>query len=363
MKILSTRDTMLSNITLNVFDNGTNRSYIKLQSSSEGNYTDEDIFLIISFSLILLVGSIGNSLVVSYFYVKKGPKRSIPDYLFSCLAIIDIITSIFNPALYIMWILTHFKWYFGYWTCKLLVPIGTIACSMSSGLHVIIAFDRQRSIVHPFKPHYKLRHINIGIVLSFVCSVVANTHYSYNLTINRAGRCVVRDVRAKEFSVPTIIYFILQDCMLIITLAMTNIKVFQNIRRNGAEQIILGHLDNLKRNRRIIRLLSAMTIMYFILTLPRDTLHIIHMISWMVGDGIAVTATVLCFNSVFKLLHTSNSCANFFIFIFLHQGFKTYLWQLVKSITRRSKHERRTSGRHKSQPQISPGEMLLLQDM
>lgn len=324
-------NTMVECISHNNISNGCNVNS-SLLSSTHVSYTmtGEDMFIIICFTLILILGVIGNIIVFNYFYYVKGKKRIVPDLLFSYLAIIDLASSICSPLLYISWTITRYKWYLGYWPCKLIVPLGSIAGTTSSGIHIIVAFDRQRTILHPFKRHYKLKHIKMGVGVAFICALISNAHYAYNLTIAN-GKCIVRDVRAKEFSIPTIIYFFIQDFVIIITLAMTNIRIFQKIREKKNIRL-LGRLNNIRKrgNRRIVRLLSSMALMYFILTLPRDTFHIIHIISWLLNNGIPVTRTLLTINSFLKVLHTANSCVNFFIYVALHQGFKAFLWKQLR---------------------------------
>ena len=321
---------MAANLTSHLYGNF---SLISNMTSDNNTYTKGDVILIVLFLLILILGTIGNAFVFNYFYLKKRNKRSIPELLFCYLSIVDIIASICNPALYIFWTITRYKWYLGYWSCKILVPLGSIATTMSSGLFIIVAFDRQRSIIHPFKSHYKLKHINMGVFLAFSCSILSNVHYAYNLTVTENSKCVVYDVRAKEFSVPSILYFFLQDYALIIIFVMTNCRIFRQINDKAAANLLGDHWDRRKRaNGRIIRLLSTMAVVYFTLTIPRDTFHIVHIISWMDGDGIPVTKTILTINSFLKLMHTANSCVNVFIYFTLHRRFKIYILRFFGSI-------------------------------
>ena len=294
---------------------------------TSGGYAPLEIAVISLFALIFCLGTIGNSYVFHYFGWQRRHHMSVPEQLFSILAAVDFLASATNPLLYIYWALTHYKmWHFGYWGCKFLVPLGPMTTSMSAGIFIVIAFDRQRSIVYPFKPHFERRHIRFALVLALAYAVAMNVHYIMQVTITPWGTCGVVDVRLKSYSVPTILVFLIQDLVLIFVFSFTNHRVFSHLRSKSASEI-LGRLGDKRKceSRRIIRLLVTLATVFFILTLPRDIFMFSYIISWFQPTGIKHGPLVIHINSLFKVLHTSNSCINFFIYLRMHEGFRNYI--------------------------------------
>lgn len=289
-------------------------------------YTTIELTLIVLFALIFVVGTVGNGLIFHYFGIKKRINRSVPEFLFSCLSMVDFGASILNPTLYMYWMFTNFHWHMGYWACKFLLPLGPIATTSSGGIFIIIAFDRQRTIVHPFKDHFKTLHIKMCMLGVLFYSVLLNFHYGFSLYINKNHQCLVDNVTAASYSVPTIISFLIQDFTLIFVFAFTNWRIFSHL---NAEESVLGeHWKKRKRdNAKVIRLLVVLATVFFVLTLPRDMFHLVHIISWFNGRGIKVTPLTLKINSSLKALHTANSCANVFIYYRMHSGFRHYINQ------------------------------------
>ncbi|XP_065644143.1 apelin receptor [Hydra vulgaris] len=304
-----------------------------------------NITTLILFAVIFLVGTIGNALVLYYFHVKdrhlgmSTEKRRVSEFLFSVLAIVDFFAAFLNPILYMYWIVTDYKWHLGYWSCKILVPLGTVATTMSGGIIAVLSFDRHRAIVYPLKKHFKLFHIKISIVLVLFYALVINVYYSINISLNIKKECFVVDPSKKAYSIPTIIYFLVNDITLLFVINFTNYRIVSKrlVLSSSSTPIKMQTISDCKRrqkdNNRIIRLLVVMTIVFFILTLPRDVLHFVFLMSWLIGSGINRSKEVLNLNSFLKVFNVANSCVNPIIFYAMHPGFNKF----IKSIFCKSK--------------------------
>ncbi|XP_065644144.1 tachykinin-like peptides receptor 86C [Hydra vulgaris] len=278
------------------------------------------------FAINFIFGTIGNGLILFYFRVKYKPRgiiienRIITEYLFSMLALVDFFAAALNPVLYMYWIVTDYKWYLGYWSCKILVPLGTVATTISGGIIAVLSFDRHRAIVYPFKRNFKLSHVKISLLFVLFYALIINIYYSINISL-KDSKCMVVDPSNKAYSIPTIIYFLVNDCTLLSVICFSNYR------------IVLKTMDckreDRKDNRRIIRLLIVITFVFFLLTLPRDVLHFVYLMSWIVGSGINSSKTLLDLNSFLKVINVSNSCVNPIIFYAMHAGFQGFIKSIL----------------------------------
>ncbi|XP_047130674.1 type-2 angiotensin II receptor [Hydra vulgaris] len=299
---------------------------------NEEAYNSVEILIVTLFSLIFVFGTVGNVFVFFYFGIKEKPARSIeqrkvPEFLFCVLAIVDFFASVFNPLLYAYWTLTRHKWHFGYWACKLVVPIGTIATTMSGGIFVVLSFDRQRTIVYPFKRHFKFAYIKLSILLVLVYAVVINAHYSLNITLKNK-HCAPPNAANKAYNIPSIFYFLINVCTLLVVINFTNYRIFlKMLHQSPTSTLVLGngYGRRKKDNYRIVRLLVALSTVFFVLTLPRDILQFVFLSSWCFGKGLVVSKPILTLNSFLKVFNVANSCVNPLIYYKMHYGFKRFI--------------------------------------
>jgi len=145
--------------------------------------------------------------------------------LFSYLAITDFTASVLNPILYINFTVNRNKWLYGEFLCKTSLTLGAAVTTISGGIFIIIAFDRERCIVFPFKSHFKPRTIKICVFCSILYAMFMNFHYALHLTVVPGQqRCTVENVTNISYWLPTIICFVIQDLTLIFVFAFTNMR-------------------------------------------------------------------------------------------------------------------------------------------
>ena len=109
---------------------------------------DRMSFQIILFSILMITGIIGNSLVI-YVYTKAKNRKHFLKFerMILILAIVDLIASTVNPSVYIYQIKVDYRqWHFGYIGCKLISAVGPIFSSISLGLILLMAIDRDRAV-------------------------------------------------------------------------------------------------------------------------------------------------------------------------------------------------------------------------
>ena len=324
-------DNNMTNIKNIYSSNDSIPSNATLQKTQLPQMTAMSMVVITFCALICLTGMVGNGFICYYFGKVRRMKCLIPERLFSYLGSVDLLASIFNPLLYMYWAMTHYRrWDFGYWGCKLIAPVGPILTSMSTGLLVIIAVDRQKSIVQPFQARLKLTNSYLALLLAFLYALLMNVHYCLNISITNRRICGITDVQALAYAVPTICVFMVQDLLMIGIFAVTNYRIFNHLSLEN-DLSLLGVLARRRRaeNKRTVRLLISLASIFFLLTLPRDIFMFSYIFSWIVtSEGISYKHAVHI-NGLLKIMNISQCCVNFFIYLRMHQGFRKYLGHLL----------------------------------
>eukprot|EP00794_Sanderia_malayensis_P011116 gene11116-12286_t len=301
-------------------------------SNSKGSYHFQNIILFL-LVMILVVGSVGNSVVCYVFGFKQRKRRSVPETLFLYLGTVDLIASIVNPSLYIYWTVTEFKrWDFGIVGCKFLAPLAPISVTLSALLILIIAVDRYFIIVHQFGRNYSQRRIKFVALGALLVSICLYIPYIYYLDID-VYPCMIIDTSSPGFAYPTVAVLLLQDCGFICILIFTNVKVRRSLRQQKLSKF--EHAFEARRTRsntRLTRILIAMSLVFCLLVIPRDILQSIFIISWLNPPGVNYTPTIIQMNSLFKVMQTANSCVNVFIYSKMHRKFRGHLIRMICGI-------------------------------
>lgn len=301
----------------------------KLESSS--SYNTKTILLVVALCFIMLVGIVGNSLVIHYFGWKLRGGRSIPDRLFLYLGIVDLLSSIINPATFLYFELTRYKrWDFGVLGCKILVPFGPISTLLSSLLIQIITIDRFIIFVKPFGRTYGIGCINVSVLLAIGLAVTSYTYYIYMLQVPVGKTCIIEDVTDKRYSIPAVTFILLQDVTFISIIVITNIAIsFRLAQKDAVTTSETGTDRSMKRRKKLIRMLLIMAVVFLTLILPKDLFQLSFTFSWMTGDGIKYNYELIQLNTVLKILYVANSSANVFIYSKMHSRFYGSLRDLI----------------------------------
>ena len=293
-----------------------------------------DWLLVVAFLLIISTGVVGNALVCYVFgYKKKSRRRSTTEWLILYLGIIDLMSSTFNPSLYIYWTVTHYRsWHFGYIGCKILPALGPIMTSASAGVLLIFALDRYLAIVSPFYGQITWKTITAALVVNIVLSVLCYTHYIYGLEYfpEDNGYCFVPDVQSLAYGVPNCLFIILRLTIFAMVFTFTNVRIFVALRKRQ-ETSTLKELRKTRYNstKRIMKVLLIMGIVFIVLVFPREIFYLVYNLSWLVSkNGMRFSPKVLEINSWMKVLHTANSCANVFIYSHMQTLYRKQILKL-----------------------------------
>lgn len=320
-------------------------------SIKNSGYNTSEIILTFLFVSMFFIGTLGNGYIFYYFGVKKRARQTIPELLFSYLAVVDFIASVINPTLYTYFTLNRYIWGSTEFLCSFTLSLGAIFTTMSGGIFIIIALDRERTIVFPFKNHFERSTIRWCVIGAIFYSIAMNFAYALRLH-KQDGRCHVDDVSKTSYWVPTLVCFLIHDLTLIFVFTFTNVRIFRHIRNKGTASILGALWEKRKRdNAKIIRLLVVLASVYFLLTLPRDIFQMVYTMSEVVGQDLPITPALVQANASVKALSTMNSCANIFIYYRMHKGFQK---QIRKMLFCREKSEPSIMSNHtESSPMLS----------
>ena len=317
-------------------NSSSNRSTPRLSNITNHNATVgriislSDKLAIFCFSCTLVFGVFGNLFVCYTFGYKSGRRRTVTETLLLYLAIVDLISSLINPCLFIYWIATGFiKWHFGKIACKIFPPIGPISTTASASIIVLICIDRYRSIVTPFKSRLSIYQVNIITIGIVVVSIVSYTYYIASLVVMPGIGCVAPRVKDPGFLIPNVTVMVLFDLLYITVFVLANVRIFRHLRASELLRSRTSYWESRERGaRKVMRVLFAVGLIFAILVFPRDIFYLTVTVSWIFPPGILSTPLVFELNYWFKFLQVSNSCANIFIYSQMHDKFKHELKQL-----------------------------------
>ncbi|XP_057300675.1 neuropeptides B/W receptor type 1-like [Hydractinia symbiolongicarpus] len=312
------------------FGNSSNSS---TPQSIEKDVTFSEWLLVFAFIVIMVTGVVGNLLVCYVFGVKKKLK-STTEWLILYLGVIDLLTSVFNPTLYIFWTLTHYsKWPFGYYGCKILPAIGPIMTAASGGVLLIFGIDRFLAIVTPFYGQLSFKMVTLANTINMLLSIASFVHYILVLKLSPDGnRCYVSGVQTLEYAVPNCSLILFRLVAFIVVFGGTNISIYLTLKRNQHTSTAIDlRLQRHAQSKRIMRVLVTMGIVFILLVFPRELFYLIYNLSWVnSSSGIGSSPTILQINSWLKVMHTANSCANVFIYAHMQTLYRKQILKFLQ---------------------------------
>lgn len=140
---------MIVNISDLSYNSNNNTQHYHNATTSFAFSTTTTIFYYVAFSLMFVVGTVGNSVVMYIITIKKVAKKTNFDIYILSLAAADLLASIFLPVVMIHDLYTKWHhWYLaGDFGCKALLPMPHINSLVSALMLIVISFDRLRYCV------------------------------------------------------------------------------------------------------------------------------------------------------------------------------------------------------------------------
>ena len=140
-------------------------------------------FIVVGFVLISVLGIIGNSFTIYVFRPRRRRLRlKQMNLLIFYLAIIDLISSVLNPILFLYWEFTQYtSWDFGNFMCILLPSFRKISIIISLGMISLITIERALIITHYRHLNITCRNVSLFVFIIILSSILTEFNYIMRL--------------------------------------------------------------------------------------------------------------------------------------------------------------------------------------
>ena len=264
--------------------NSSNMTSLYLATSSRCHVSDiQSIIAIIVHCIIIIVGALGNSLILYVF--KPRRKQSRYDLLIWYLSLFDLSGVIIVIVDVYETFTCYRNWPFGWLGCKTLYPLYYLSINMSVCMLLLIAIDRYRCLVTPFKKKFTTTNIHCAVFVSLSFCVTLQW-YQFETLFIRINKVTgyIRCVQNRDsliYLLPRFFTLMLRDVGFIVIFSLTtykiNCKLIERNKRNLLNQQLLeSSLKPTKRRARVWRTFVMITIMgvtFGVLVLPLDALE------------------------------------------------------------------------------------------
>lgn len=323
------------NITRNI------REGVNSSNNTEGSNTEISMELltviqITCYSIIIVIGTIGNLMLIFNLACKRHRKTS--QYFILNLATVDFMTCTLSIPFDIS-LLVLGGWPFGPVMCRLVYPLQTIFMAVSVSTLLCMALERHRAIIHPLKPKITGKVIILVIFLIWVISIGLVSPYAAALKM-KDGDCAENwpndDPKYPKTFTLCVFLILYLSPLCVITAAYARIGIRLRANSLKAELLVGARSDRnrlsssrTRRNIRIVKFFVLAVVAFALCLLPFQVM-------WMwydYGNGAEWQhfTTLLTFANVMVY---ANSAVNPYIFGALGRRYSScisFSWQRKKA--------------------------------
>ena len=344
MKLKSIKDNKVVGIEASVLGydcNLSSRIYIVMNASNAtttslinetNDHLTQDVIAVLLFSFITCFGTFGNLLVIYVFGYKCKKHRSSHQTLMLLLGIVDFISAITNPFLFIYFITTDYKrWDFGLIGCKTIPITGPVSTHISAGILLIMAISRDRAIVTPHKRQFTISTIYKAVLISVLLSILVFLFYGWHLNLTN-GLCSIVVTNVYYYTIPKLTVFLTSDALFFLIFTITSVRISRKLRRLKLGGEVQSKL-RIRRSKSLTRLIIAMAVIFMVCVFPRDIFHTVISFSRLIPPKVSETYTTVYVNTILKVLHTANCCTNVILYSVMNETFRREIHLLFSSFT------------------------------
>ena len=271
--------------------------------------TDEhQTIIVVLLSLVMALGFIANSAVICALSQRQKQSASVTNYLLMNISIADLLIAVIVMPL--QFVNMFHGWPLGKFLCHTLAAFQDVIACVSVVIHTVIAMERYRAIVQPFKQRLSIRRTKQAIVITWlVCYVAVGLPMALVLRVLLRGhtyRCEAQwssDWTRQLFEVYLVVLFILTPLM-----AQTYAYIY--IVKTVSREIVASadqSNDDSKRlmkaalsKARVVKMLIILVAAFYLLSLPRIFTMLImefggYSIRNNLGFQYAVTVTIVIY--------------------------------------------------------------------
>ncbi|XP_077113427.1 chemerin-like receptor 1 [Ranitomeya variabilis] len=293
-----------------------------------------DYFVLVMYSLTLLLGTIGNGLVIWIAVFKM--KKTVNVIWFLNLSIVDFIFILFLP-LRIIYLANDFNWFFGNFMCKLSSMVTFINLYASVFLLTIISMDRCAAVIFPVwcRNHRTAKLAKIVVTSVWILAILFSLpyfifretyqdyHYSFCYTNFELGGS--EEIGIYRHKMTVIIRFIVGFCIpfTIIVTCYSVIAVY--IRRN-----------HMATSSKPFKVIIAVIMAFFVCWAPYHIFSILELPTIQQTDNYLLKELRFGIPIATSLPAFINSCVNPFLYAFIGRDFRDKFWSSFPSILEKS---------------------------
>ncbi|XP_057313208.1 neuropeptide Y receptor type 6-like [Hydractinia symbiolongicarpus] len=305
-------------------------------------HSAENVLLLFLYTFILVVGFIGNSLVVCFFGFKTKYRKLFHHYLLH-LAFADMIASVVTSTHYLYNTATMNKWILGTELCKTLSSLGPVTVNVSAWIITSIAIERHRGINKPFQKRLGKYSIHFIMICIWTLSFLLLIPYIKSMVVHY-GQCMPvwkNEVYEFVYSIVTLtIQSIIPFCMMLTIFAgikktVKNGKTLsvhykvplfkkQNESKLARNLSTKSCIAKQNRDKKLLQMLSAAFVVFILCSLPYNLFYTISIYVVRIQQKKVDMKILFKANVWLSSIVVMNSCMNFFIYAGLDKNFMNY---------------------------------------
>ncbi|XP_075134242.1 chemerin-like receptor 1 [Leptodactylus fuscus] len=295
------------------------------------DFSSLNYFTLVVYSLIFLLGTTGNGLVIWFTIFKM--KKTVNVIWFLNLSIADFTFSsflLFN----IIYLANGFTWFFGTFMCKMNTMMIFMNLSASVFFLTIISIDRCLSVIFPVwcRNHRTPRlasFIVMGIwILSITCSL---PYFMLRDTVEFDGTMLCYN--NFELGEPEDGGRSLHKALVIIRFFLTFVIPFTII----VTFALRIHRNRMTTSSKPYKVIMAVIVCFFICWAPYHIFSFMELCTVYQEDDLYYESRIGIIIST--IMAFMNSCVNPFLYVFIGRDFKDNLWRSIQSIFEKAFNE------------------------
>ncbi|XP_067858903.1 prolactin-releasing peptide receptor-like [Heptranchias perlo] len=293
--------------------------------------------IILLYSVIVIVGILGNCLLVSVI-VRIKKMRNVTNFLIGNLASSDVLMCTTCIPLTLAYVFEPRGWLFGSAMCYFVLFMQPVTVCVSIFTLTAIAVDRYTAIVHPLRRRISLRlsaYLMLFIWIGACCLVAPATAHTYHLELEEQRVTICEEFwerKDQERQAYAACLLLVTYILPLLVILVSYIKIWVKLKNRvmpGSVTQAQANWDKARRKRTFC-LLVMVVLVFGTCWLPLHVFNIVRDINIGIIDR-------YYFNLVQLFCHwfaMSSACYNPFIYAWLHDSFRQ---ELKKMFTWRRK--------------------------
>ena len=339
MASIPTSTVIVENTTLNInthINSSVSMTTLQPNSNPETYFV---LFTKIICVLVLIMGLVGNSLVLTVFGFRWSKLKSC-ELLMISLACSDLIGSVVIPSKLILELMNQNFYAIGNEGCKIISFLSITSLTVSAVTLVAISIDRYIIIKWPF--HKQTNRFKLYCIIGFTWLLASGIgliylfpgHIKLYKTMPGVYNCRTYLTDA-EYKAHALVTFSVQVALPLIIITLIYMWILFELRRSVKELLLYTAASNIRmrllRNQKATKLLIIIILVFYICVLPLNLFFILYLFNI---HSLSVHSTLIVF-SFLQILQMVNSCVNPIIYSKLHRSFRRIILKLLSTCSAR----------------------------